>query len=233
MSTYLHFSLNSFSYKGSHSQSKVILDVCITFIDQVWTEVCNKIRSVRKFFSYLQLCISNYGYGFLKNVLKTGICLVDTQSSLNLEYVCLWYTELMQHLINWSSSCDHKELEERSSYGIRNLIGTENMESTAGSFKELWEGGGQNTEKTLYSPATLQDILFMCWSTSHNLPPILLEFWLEFLSYILHLRGNWSGSGHTLLQVSVWLQREHKGWDKSIYQTHIPVKSSNWSAISL
>lgn len=66
----------------------------------------------------------------------------------------------MQHLINLSCSCDlHKEFEERTNYGVRNFIVTEHMGSTAGNFKELWDG--LKTEKALYSPATLQDMLFM------------------------------------------------------------------------
>lgn len=36
------------------------------------------------------------------------------------------------------------------------------MGSTAGNFKDLWDGGGQKTEKALYSLGTLQDMLFMC-----------------------------------------------------------------------
>lgn len=60
----------------------------------------------------------------------------------------------MQHLINWSCSCDlHEELEERNNYGVRNFIITEHMGSTAGNLKELWDDGCQKTEKTLYSPA--------------------------------------------------------------------------------
>lgn len=93
---------------------------------------------------------------------------LDTQSSLSistLSYVCLWYTELMQHLINWSCSCDlHEELEERSNYGVRNFIITEYMGSTAGNFKELWDDGGRNKRHCIH----LQDMLFMCWLIPHN-----------------------------------------------------------------
>lgn len=35
------------------------------------------------------------------------------------------------------------------------------MGHAAGNFKDLWDSGGQMTEKALYSPATLQD-MFIC-----------------------------------------------------------------------
>lgn len=48
--------------------------------------------------------------------------------------------------------------------------------------------------------------MFMCQFISHNLPPGL-QYSAQNFSYILHLKGNWSGIGHALPYVAVCLQR--------------------------